>query len=286
MPLSSRALSALTLVAAAGVADAHAQRPVQRKSSGSPEAQVMGYYAAVMHFTPTGFLERGAGWELGWEVTYLPNLSAEDQKVGFDGRKAENTNFCPVFPRLRGARGFGDWAAEVGYLPPIRVCAVQPHMISGALTRRFRVWQRWGVAVRASAHYGRLNAAITCGEDAIQDPTNNVCFQGQESDDRFRPFTLGLDGAVTFSGWQALRLEPYALLGIRREDMLFDVNFTYSTGTRDTTRLGAGLTRAHFAVGAGWRPSRRVHLGLELFYAPRALLTVRTRAGYALTAPW
>lgn len=242
----------------------------------------MGYYAAVMHFSPTGLLERGAGLEVGAEISYLPNLSAEDQQVGFNGRKAENTNFCPVFPRLRVSGGFGPWAVDLGYLPPLRVCDVEPHMISGAVTRRFEAGSDWSLALRASTHFGRLEAPITCNEAAVQDPTNNECFEGQVSNDRFRPFSLGLDGAVAYTGLASRRVEPYLLIGVRREDLQFRVNFVYSTGSLDTARLGATLTRLHVAAGSSWRPTSRIRLGGELFYAPRALLTVRTRASYVL----
>lgn len=281
MPLSSRRLAIAILIGGAAGLEAQ-QRPVERLAPSRPEVQLMGYYAAVMHFSPVGLSERGRRWEIGGEAAYLPNLSAEDQQVGFNGTKAEETNFCPVFPRLRASRVAGDWTFDVGYLPSIRVCGVKPHMVSGAVTRRFEVSPGWGVALRASAHYGVLNAAITCSKDAIADATNTICFRGRESSDRFRPFTIAVEGAVSRS---ARRFEPYALLGLRRDDPRFDVFFINAppADSLDNRRLvlDQALIRLHAAAGASWAASARLRLGGELFYAPHALFTVRSRASIA-----
>ncbi|MDP3774553.1 MAG: hypothetical protein Q8Q85_09830 [Gemmatimonadales bacterium] len=283
MPLSRRTLLVAALVAGAARAEAQS-RPVEQLASTRPEVQLMGYYAAVMHFAPVGFAGRGSRWEIGGDITYLPNLSAEDQQVGFNGTKAEDTNFCPVFPRLRAARVTGEWAVDVAYLPAVRVCGVKPHMVSAAVTRRFGASSTWGGALRASAHYGTLIAAITCSKDAVADPTNTICLGGQVSDDQYRPFTLALEGALTYGGWAARRIEPYALFGLRRDDPRFDVRFINVADSLDDRRLTLeqALFRLHVAAGAAWSPSSRVRFGGEVFYAPRALLTVRSRASIAL----
>ncbi|MBI4541465.1 MAG: hypothetical protein HY705_00355 [Gemmatimonadetes bacterium] len=280
MPLSSR-FAGVLMLAVSTAAGAQERRQL---SADNPQAQLMGYYAAVMQFTPTGLHDPAARLELGAEATYIPSLSERDRLVGFGGTKQEDTNFCPVFPRLRGSRAAGSWVVELGYVPPVRACGVRPHMISGALLRRIPVSSRWGAVVRASAHYGTLDAAITCGESAIADPADQTCFGGLKSDDRVRPLALALDGAFAFAGWRARRLEPYAMIGVRREDVRFDVHFVNSANVLDDERLGARLTRLHAAVGAAWGPTSEIRLGAELYYAPGALLTLRTRAGYALRA--
>jgi hypothetical protein len=274
-------LAPLLIAASSALAQ---ERRVDTLASGDPEAQVMGYYAAVMHFTPAGFPDRAARWEVGGEAAYLPSLSAEQQTVGFRGTKAENTNFCPVFPRLRAAAVRGDWALEAGYLPPLRVCGVKPHMVSAALSRRFRAGGAWDGALRGAVHYGVLNAPITCNEQAVADPTNAVCFQGQVSDDRFRPFTLALEAAAIFGGLGRRRIEPYLLVGLRRDDPRLDVHFVNAQDSLDNAReqLESALIRAHVAAGASWAATGRLVLGGELYYAPGALLTARARAGLAL----
>jgi hypothetical protein len=209
--------------------------------------------------------------------------------VGFGGTKPEDTNFCPVLPRLRGALDVGLATIEAGYVPPVRACGVQAHLVALALARRVALGPAWRAGLRLSAHGGTLNAAITCGEDAVADSLDLTCFGGTPSDDDVRPLAVGLDALLGYSGWRG-RLEPYLLVGVRRERVGFDVNYTRSPAQAlpgypafdDHERLEATLTRVHAALGAAWTPVGRLVLGGEVFYAPGALLTARGRAALAL----
>lgn len=288
MPLSSRRLLVAAVLAfAPALAAAQGRRVL---ASDNPETQLMGYYAAVMQFAPSGLMPLGSRIEVGGDLTFIPPLSAADRTVGFGGTKQEKTNFCPVLPRLRVGASFGRTAVEGGLTPPVRVCGVQANLFSAALAQRFTLNSRWGAAVRASALVGTLSAAITCSEEAIADPVDLTCRAGQLSDDEVKPLTFGLDGVLTFAGWQHRRLEPYVLVGVRRERVNFDVNYTRQGTAMDPSlddheRLQATLTRVHAAVGGGWDFTERLRLGGELFYAPGALLTVRGRASVALRKP-
>lgn len=282
MSLSTGSLGgALLLAAAAGAAQA--QR--RELASDKPQARLMGFYAAVMQFTPTGLPEAGSRLEVGGELTFIPSLSARERRVGFGGLKDEATNFCPVFPRLRVARSFGAFAVEAGYVPPLRVCGVKAHMFAGAVARRFTLAPAWGAALRASAHGGVLDGAITCSEGAVKDAADLTCFGGSPSDDKVRPLAFALDGIVTFAGWRGRRFEPYLMVGVRRERVGFDVNYVRDDvgglpNLNDHERLQATLTRVHGALGAGWGLTGRIRLGGELYYAPGAVMTVRCRAAY------
>ena len=240
---------------------------------------MLGYYAALMEFTPVGLPDPAARWEVGGDVTYLPPLSLSDRLVGFGGTKAEDTNLCPVFPRLRASLSLGAWAIEAGWVPPVGVCHAQADMVSGAVLRRFPLTGPWGAGLRASVHYGTLRAAITCDAAAVADPGNETCFGGRVSDDRIIPFTLALDGLLTFHAGGVV--EPYLLLGVRRDAVRFDVHYQTPWGPLDQQRLTATLTRVELAAGAAWRAAPPIRLGGELYYAPGAVLTVRFRAAYA-----
>jgi hypothetical protein len=279
---STRALAAALLGTALAVSGAGAARaqPTRALAPGDPQAQVMGYFAAVMQFTPIGLPDAAARWELGGELTYIPALSPSERVVGFGGTKPEATNFCPVFPRLRASAVTGAWGFEAGYLPPIRACGVLPHMVSGAVFRRFALAGRWGAVLRASAHYGTLRAPITCDAAAVADPLNQTCFGGQVSDDRLTLLSLTLDGRLTLRPGPHGALEPYLLVGVRRESVRFDVHFQSAWGALDQQRLVANLTRVDAAVGAAWRLGH-LRLGGELYYAPGALLTMRSRLAWA-----
>jgi len=285
MSLSTRSLGGAVLLAAAAGA-AQAQR--RQLAADNPQARLMGFYAAVMQFTPTGLPESGSRLEVGGELTFVPRLSARERQVGFGGLKDEDTNFCPVFPRLRVARSFGAFAVEAGYVPPLRVCGVKAHMFAAAVARRFTLAPAWGAALRASAHGGLLDGAITCSGGAVKDAADLTCFGGSPSDDKVRPLAFALDGIVTFAGWRGRRFEPYLMVGVRRERVGFDVNYvrlpSQSGGgypaLDDHTRLQATLTRVHGALGASGDLSGRLRLGGELYYAPGAVVTVRGRAAY------
>lgn len=267
------------LVVAAAPAFAQERRAL---APGHPQAQLMGYYAAVMEFSPAGMLSPGGRLALGGEATYIPSLSATERLVGFGGTKSENTNFCPVLPRLRGAASLGRWSVELGYVPPVRACGVLPHMVSGAVAFHVLLTPRWTAALRASAHAGRLNAPITCGARDVADAGNPTCLGGQVSDDRVSPTSFALDYAVLYGGWRRHRVEPYLLVGARREWVDFDVHYVNAVGLLDDQRLGTTLTRLHAAAGAAWDATSRVRLGGELYYAPGALLTLRTSASYVI----
>lgn len=286
MSLSTRSLGAASLLVAALAGAARAQR--RELAADHPQSRLMGYYAAVVHFTPTGLPNPAGGIEVGGELTFIPSLTAEERLVGFGGTKGEETNSCRVFPRLRVSRAFGSLAIELGYVPPVRACGIKANLVAGAVARRFALAPSWGAAVRASAHGGVLNGAITCSGDAVQNPEDLTCLGGDPSDDDVKPLAFGLDGILTY-GASARRLEPYLMVGVRRERVRFDVNYVRAAGNAanlpaldDHERLQTTLTRVHAALGAAWGLTGRVRLGGELYYAPGALVTVRGRAALAL----
>jgi hypothetical protein len=289
MRLSSRTvIVAVALAGMPALAMAQSRRVL---ASGDPETQLMGYYAAVMQFAPSGFMPAGSRLEIGGDLTLIPPLSAADRTVGFGGTKQEKTNFCPVLPRLRAGASFGRTAVEAGLTPPVTVCGVKATLFSVAVAQRLPLSETWGAVVRASALAGTLDAAITCSADAIADPADRTCFGGNISQDQVKPLTFALDGAITYAGWRRHGLEPYVLLGVRRERVDFTVNYTRPNATvtlpalDDHERFRARLTRIHVAAGAAWELSARLRLGGEFFYAPGALLTVRGRASVALRSP-
>src|SRR6185295_14843984 len=104
MRLSRIALPCIALLGAAASLPAQTRRVLSRDN---PEAQLMGYYAAVMQFTPVGLPNREGRLEIGGAASFIPPVSQEDRLAGFGGTKTENTNLCPVFPRLTAAKGFG-----------------------------------------------------------------------------------------------------------------------------------------------------------------------------------
>jgi len=284
----SRRISGLALPYA-GLALCFLARPAQaqRRPASDPEANLMAYYAAVMAFSPVGLPDAGGRWELGGSLSFIPDLPDEDRAVGFGGTKYENTNMCPVFPRLSASRSLGAWSIGAGWTPPLTVCGVTANIAAAAVG-----WRGGGPGIQAIARgsfvAGSLEAAITCGEDAVANAADQTCFGGNVSEDRVSPFSLTLEAGVAKPSG---RLEPYLLAGVSRHRVNFDVNFE-RTGLApvlpdivDHERFGATRTRFHVAGGAAWRAARALRLGAEAYLAPGALFTIRARAALAFGGP-
>ena len=285
MPLPTRILCTTLALAAAPVCLGLAQ---QRRilPSGDAQAQLMGYYAAAMGFSPVGLPDPHGRWEVGASLGFIPSLPVGDRAVGFGGTKVEDSNLCPVYPRLVAAKGFGRVALEAGWTPPLKACGVQADVGSLAASYRLRLAPGWDALLRASTVFGYLDAAITCSADATRDATDQTCFGGQPSKDRVSPLTGSLDALLGYGGLGENGLGLYLMLGVRREQVHFDVNYQRAAGALpaldDRQRLASTLTRVHGALGATLTRFGPVRLGGELYYAPGALLTLRGRATVAL----
>jgi hypothetical protein len=282
----SRMIAILAALAATlpGPLGAQARRELGR---GDPETQLLGYYAAVMQFTPVGLPSREGRFELGGAGTLIPRISDEDRRVGFGGTKTENTNICPVYPRITASYGFGRNAIEAGFTPPVEVCGAKASVISFAIGRRMTLGQAWEGYARLSAMSGRVDVSATCDADAVADSLNLTCFEGIPSSDRVAPLGVALEFAAAWQGWRSKGIEPYFAAGIRYERIDFDVNYTRDIGKRypdldDHNRLRASLSRVHLAAGAAWDITGNIRLGGELYYAPGALITLRGRLAVAL----
>jgi hypothetical protein len=280
------------LIAAAGASTLAAQ---QRRTldAGDPQIQLMGYYAATMQFGAIGMPDRAGRLELGGAMTLIPSVSLADRTVGFGGTKPEDSNLCPVYPRLTAAKGFGALSVDAGWTPPVTVCGVKANIVSLALGYRFKMGTTWGGQVRLSGLAGHLDASITCSAADTATATNNTCYLGSPSADRVAPLAFAADFAAAWQGWRTRHIEPYVSAGVRYERIDFDVNYTRTDAQAQTVlpqvvpplddhnRLRATLSRIQLAAGASWGVGR-LKLGGELFYAPGAMVTLRGRASFAI----
>jgi len=293
MRLSSRTLTGCALLLAAGTSPggAQARRSLDRND---PQAQLMGYYAAVMQFSAVGLADRSGRLQIGAAGSFIPSLSLADRLVGFGGTKPEDANKCPIFPRLVAARGLGNVTVELGYTPPVQVCDVTASIVSVAAMTRVPLSADWDGAVRLSGVAGSLRSSITCSEAYTQDPLDQTCYNGTPSDDKVAPLSFALDFIAAHEGRGGARLEPYLAIGFRYERVDFDVNYTRSAtqGAADPQhvypplddheRTRASLSGVQVAAGASWIAAGRLRLGGEVYYAPGALLTLRGRASLVL----
>ena len=277
----------------AGGVSAQARRTLDK---GDPEAQLMDYYAAVMQFTPVGLPDSAGRLEIGGSASLIPSISQADRTAGFGGTKIENTNLCPVYPRLTASKFFGRTGVEVGFTPPVTVCGAKANVFALAVGRRFRLGQTWDGYARLSGLTGNIDVSTTCNAAAVADTLDETCYGGSVSKDRVSPFSAAIEFDAAYQGWRRSRLEPYFAAGLRYDAVNFDVNYTRDSAQSladgaaghplppldDHNRLRATITRVHLAVGMAWELTRLIHLGGELYYAPGALMTLRGRAAIAL----
>jgi hypothetical protein len=252
----------------------------------SSEAQLMGFYAAALSFTPVGS-QPGPRLEAGIEAAYLPSLSEEDRQTTFAGSKIENTNFTSVLGRVRARwRPARTWLLEAAAFPEAQVRGVTPDMYALSAASRVASWAS-GLDLWVRGHYlnADIEGPITCPEEAIEDPANSICFGGQVSSDHFRPEAYGLDVVLDGPRLLADSIAWYAAAGYRHETLRFETHFVNMFGRLDDQRLVARLDRGSILGGLTWTPTHGLRLTLEGSYAPDALVTARVGIGYGWGAP-
>jgi hypothetical protein len=257
--------------------------PVEDDSS---EAQIMGFYATALAFTPNGS-PGGARYEAGIEAIYLPSLSEEDRETTFAGAKVQNTNFTDVIPRPRLRwRPQESWLLEAGFFPEVQVFGVTPQQYAvAAAWRATGLDSRLGFWIRAHYLDADIEGPITCPEDAVEDPANSVCFGGEVSSDHFRPRAYGLDLVLEGRRPLAGGLTWYAAAGWIHETLRFEAHFVNAFGRLDDQQLVARLDRASFLGGVTWVEQHGLRLTFESSYVPDALATVRLAITWAWGGP-
>lgn len=237
-----------------------------------PESWGMKYYASLALLTSMGAPEtRAAGAiDLGFEGSYVPQMSDEERRIGFNGTKLEDVNKTSFFGRIRGSVGLGKGVAlELGWTPPVLVGGAKPNIFALALGRPFALSETWRLGVRGYGQLGTIEADITCSADeaAAGDDLQQNPFQCVEpSQDESRQKVIGLELVAGYDGES--RFKPYLGLGVNYMDLEFQVSAIYAGGlvedhnlqlTSGTTLSAtAGLT---FEAGKRWRVTG------ELFYS-------------------
>ena len=95
----------------------------------SPEGWAMAYTSASalnLGQSASKDLKKGK-ISISAELSTIPSLSEEQQKVGFNGIKDEDLNKSPVFGRLRLSYGLAsDTSLELSWTPPFEIDGAKP----------------------------------------------------------------------------------------------------------------------------------------------------------------
>jgi len=260
-------------------------RVVEQHDFSDAEGKLLGYYSAVVVFSPTGSRVEARPWsvDLGVELSYVPRLSPDQRSAG--RTKLESTNLVPVFPRPRLALWLpGGLQLEGSSTPPIKVFAVKAQLYALALSAPVTSVEGVELALRVSFVGGRVSGAITCYHELAQGDVSrteywfHIC-HARESDDRFEPSQWAGELIGTLPKHYGA-VVPYAGIGAQRERTKFDVGVLTTDGARDLDHpiLELRAIREYGVAGLTWRVARRAHVSSELFYAPGSVLTVRALA--------
>ncbi len=248
-----------------------------RPGSESNEAKTLAIFSVPLAFAPGAAPAVAQGRvRLTMEASYLPNVDDQTATplICRPGKGPENTDLLPGFlrPRIQLALG-GGAAVEASWVPPVRVSGVKANLIGLAIGWTGTLRPAVAVALRAHTTLGQINAPVTCPEEALADETS-TCFDGTESDDRYRPNIAGADLTVGF-GLPEARLRPYAGVGYSHLRPRFQVHFVDRQGLLDQRKVIVDLNRAMVFGGLTWLPGGRWAVTGEIYSAPADAVTGR-----------
>jgi hypothetical protein len=254
-------------------------------SEDSNEAKVFAIFGVPLAFGPAEAPAALRQWSfsLAIETSYIPNIDDETATptVCRPGKGPENTDFASVLPRPRLAVGLpGGWDAEMSWVPPINVNGATPNLLGFSLGKTFALGQGMQLGVRVHATTGKIEAPITCDENALEDPVSE-CFNGTLSNDRYKPNALGAD--IT-AGWSlgGGRVLPFVGTGVNLLRPRFQVHFVNQFGQLDQRKVEVNLERVVMFAGMSWFPAARLGLTGQIYSAPADAVTGRVTISYGI----
>lgn len=224
--------------------------------------------------------------ELGLGIVTIPTVDADALPPVSCGEYAPLSNINKLAvaaqPRVRFGLGAG-FAADAGWIPPIP--------ISGVKANLFGIGADWSsptfaglliAGVGLNAAFGTVKGSFTCDDADVQDPNNPSCYQGEPSDDSFKPAVYGADASLAASFVHGT-VRPYVGGGYTKLKPHFQVNYTNSVGFHDNTELESDLNAAALFGGVTWDASHRWSFTGQVFslvsYGTSASLTTRYALG-------
>ena len=106
------------------------------------------------------------------EISTIPKLNREQQKIGFGGLKYEDLNKSPLFGRGKLKIGFyWDSVLELSYTPPLEIKGAKPNNLWGiALAKPIISNDSVNLGIRYYRLSGNAVADVTCSENTVNQP--------------------------------------------------------------------------------------------------------------------
>lgn len=245
----------------------------EKVSLDSPEGWAMAYMIAsslnLSQLPPERVVPGDV--RLAAEMSSIPRLNEDQQRVGFGGFKAEDLNKSPLFGRARVGIGL-PWEVmlELAWTPPLEIDGAKPQGLWGvALSRPLLSVSNWRLGLRAFAQQGEVSADVTCSADvAAQAPgsAGNPLSCLAPSNDIL---TMDHYGAELILSWDDRRQpwQPYLAVASTRMDPFTEVN-ALVLGAVDRSTIDSKGTTTTFSAGVGYRLSERWRVALATSYTP------------------
>ncbi len=239
-----------------------------------PESWAMKYFTALSLPTAMGPPERlgGGRVEVGLEGAFVPQLSDDERRVGFNGTKLEDVNRTRLLGRFRATVGLSAATSlELAYVPPVTVSGARPHILGVAIGRPFALSPDWQLGLRLFGQLGTMKGDITCGANeaaAGPDLVRNPYLCEAASTDELKQRLLGVEVTTAYGRG---RWRPYVGVSVSYLDLQFQVNALYA-GLIDHTLQTTNGETVSLTAGVGLTPFRHWRLAAELFYSPLSVV--------------
>lgn len=242
-------------------------------NSNRPEAWGMNYFTSITllsglsvpHSREFGSVEGGV------EVDWIPQLSPEQRRIGFNGAKEEDLNQAPIFARPRLTLGLpGNFALTLSYLPPIRIFGLKPNLFAFALERPLYEQDSWTFGVRMYGQIGSVEGAITCPDSVAKFPPGspeNIYGCNNKSADKSIQRYAGLEFSGAYRIDQLGGLAPYLAVAGNFLDTQVQIN-AETFGVLDRHHLKAETWTFSLSAGFSYPLTDKFTLGVGMFYSP------------------
>ena len=177
------------------------------------------------------------------ELSSIPRLTREQQRIGFGGFKDEDLNKSPAFGRLRANIGL-PWNlnAEISWTPPLQINGSKPdHLWGAALSKPLVNNEKIGIGLRLFLLRGGVTASVTCSEDVINFAPytlqNTVGCVGL-SDDKLQMDHEGVEVFLSFNNASAIL--PWISLAASNIDNSVEIDAPLEVGRERATVYSSG----------------------------------------------
>lgn len=239
----------------------------------SPEGWAMAYTSASalnLGQSASKDLKKGK-ISISAELSTIPSLSEEQQKVGFNGIKDEDLNKSPVFGRLRLSYGLtSDTSLELSWTPPFEIDGAKPENIWGfALSRKFIKRENVDLGIRIYISKGKAEADVTCSKEVVAiEPFTPGNLSGciDISKDKLSIDHKGIEASLVFKNF-GNRFTPWLAFASTQMDpsVKVDAPLKYGQELVDISSDGTTLT---YSIGIDYAHDRNKVLSFASSYTP------------------